>query len=75
MFSQLGKKGMSHRLVLGRRLGGAMCRPAHHTELSTAGALCELDWSDMACGTASASDGQEIRFAGADLTDAFYQLG
>ena len=69
------KKDGSQRLIFDCRPGGALCRPAPHTELSTAGALAELDWSDLACGVPAGGSGPEVCFSGADLTDAFYQFG
>ena len=68
----VAKKDNSQRLIFDCRLAGAMCRPAPHTELSTAGAICELQWPT--CSETDPENKCEVSFAGSDLTDALEGL-
>lgn len=71
----VSKKDGSLRLIFDCRPMSALCRPAPHTELSTPGALSNLELSSAEEARGPEDRPLELSFAGLDLTDGFYQLG
>ena len=51
-----------------------LCKKPPTTELSTAAAFSNLDWSDEQLNT-DVNPGLDMHFASLDLADSFYQLG